>query len=680
MAQKKKGEHSKPSKNIQQEKKKPVAAIIKPSLTKHYPFLLGILIISFIAYIPALANSFVWDDEFYIETNRMIRAINLKELFSSYLMGNYHPLTVLSYAIEFHFFNLSPKPYHTLNIIIHLANTVLVFYAIYRLSNKPEVGLVAALLFGIHPMHIESVAWVSERKDLLYTFFFLAAYNCYLDYIKNKSKQLYFFCLAFFLLSLFSKAMAACFPVALLLTDYFKGRKMQIKVWLEKLPFFALAVTFGVVAIFAQKSHHAVADIAIFPFIPRVVFTCYGIILYIAKLIVPFNLCAYYPYPISPGESLPVIYYIFPVLFIALVGLIIYSFRFNKKVLFGMGFFAITIFLVLQILPVGDAIIVDRYSYIPSIGIFYILAEGFYFLWSNKIKRGNYKIVAIVILVVTSTALTIQTYARCSVWKDGMSLWNDVISKFQTLPAAYNNRGKLLLEQKRVEEALSDFNNAIRLEPRYPQALSNRGALLVDLGRYDEAMKDYNGAIEAQPQANTYNNRGMLFVKTGKLEEALKDYNNAIAMNPYVGEFYFNRAFLFEEMKKHEEALNDYTRSLELKPGLISAYNNMANILMSLNRNDEAAAMYDKAIQVDPNPVNAWLNKGTLLLNEKKYDESIYCYSKAIELDPASGQAFYNRGMAYSYQGKKDAGCRDFQKAISLKYEAGVTALNYYCH
>jgi hypothetical protein len=201
------------------------------------------------------------------------------------------------------------------------------------------------LLFGIHPLHVESVAWASELKDLLYTFFFLASYIFYLKYIKSNRNKFLFYALLLFLFSLFSKAMAASLPLLLLLTDYIKGRKINMKILLEKLPFFILAIIFGLVAIYAQKSSHAIQDISTFTFPQRIIFASHSFISYLIKLLAPVHLSAYYPYPVKSGDHLPSQYYIYLLLFLSFIAFVIYSIRFSKKILFGIGFFAITIFL-----------------------------------------------------------------------------------------------------------------------------------------------------------------------------------------------------------------------------------------------------------------------------------------------------------------------------------------------
>ena len=221
-----------------------------------------ILIATAIAYYPCLKNGFVWDDEGYILKNYYIKNMsvdNLKTIMTTPIMGNYHPLVIISYAWEYFFFKLNPAPYHIVNMIIHLLNCVLVFYFIMRLSNSIPVAFITGLLFGIHPLHVESVAWISERKDVLYAFFYVISLICYLSYLeKRPDYKYYFFALFFFLLSILSKPMAVTLPLVLFLMDYFRDRKIDYRAIIEKIPFFVLSILSGIVTLFAQRlSEHS---------------------------------------------------------------------------------------------------------------------------------------------------------------------------------------------------------------------------------------------------------------------------------------------------------------------------------------------------------------------------------------------------------------------------------------
>jgi protein O-mannosyl-transferase len=646
-----------------------------PEKWKLYGSLVIILLISFIAYFPVLHNGLLaWDDNAYIKNNPLIYSFNLADIFSQNVKSNYHPLTILFLSLEYKLFGLNATGYHTVNLLLHLINVILVFYVIQLISGKAGVALVAALLFGVHPLHVESVAWVAELKDLLYTFFFLAAYIFYLKYIKDFQKKNYVFALLLFLLSLLSKAMAASLPLVLILTDYFKGRKINLKTLSEKIPFFLLAIIFGIVALMAQKSSGA-ADIIDFSFPQRILFACYGIIGYLYKLVLPLNLSAYYPYPIASGENIPLQYYIFPVLVIALIGAVFYSLRFTKKIFFGAAFFALTVFLVLQLIPVGGAVMADRYAYIPSIAIFYLAGEGFYFLWSK-----NQKLIPVILLSGFAIFFSIKTYSRSGVWKNDMTLWNDVISRDQNIYEAYINRGNAFKNENKNDLAMADFSKAIELNPNSSFAFYNRGTAYEDAKKYELAMADYNKAIELNPDFSpAYNNRGNLYANGNKSDLALADFNKAIELNKDYSQAYNNRGNLYANANKYDLALADFNKAVELSPGNSKAYNNRANVYVKKKQYDLAISDFSKAIVLNPNYAQPYFNRGSIYDFLKNYDLAIADFSKAISIDPNFMQAYYGRGLSEYYSGRKEAACRDLSQSARLGYQQAASALLQLC-
>jgi tetratricopeptide (TPR) repeat protein len=613
---------------------------VKPVVPKFItPILAGILLITFFIYLPVSKGEFVWDDYVYVQNNPMIYTFDLSQIFSKYVLGNYHPITMLVLSIEYYFFGFNVMGYHLVNVLIHLANTMLVYRLVFLICNKSTVALVAALFFGIHPLHVESVAWVSEIKDLLYTFFFLWSCVMYVNYIDNRQSKYYALALILFVLSLLSKAMAASLPLVLILIDYFKDKLNKKTLW-EKIPFFLLSICFGFIAIAAQKSAASIQNIASYGLLQRVVFACFGFITYLWKLVFPFHLSAVYPYPINMGQSLPGGYYLYLLVFAAIVGSVIYSLRYSKKIFFGVAFFTITVFLVLQLLPVGNNIMADRYSYIPSIGIFYLFGEGLLF-----IRHKNQKLISYGLLAIFFLFFSITTFSRCSVWKTGINLWSDVIQKYSNAPQAYNNRALLFAAANRSEEALQDYNEAVKVLPNYAEAYNNRGVLLLNLKKFSEALNDFNMAINLRPTYwKPYFNKGLLYMSTGQSDSSIKNYDVAIRLNPSY-----------------------------------DAYLNKGVVLYSQNKLEEALIEYNKAKDIQPANPQLHYNIGLTMLAEHRYDESIRSFSRAIELDNSYVQAYYNRGMAENLSANKTAACNDFSVAEKLGFAPATEAIKTYC-
>jgi tetratricopeptide (TPR) repeat protein len=605
-----------------------------------------VLLLTFILYRSGLQNGFVnWDDDKYIIDNPLIRSLDLGALFSGYVMGNYHPLTMLVYAIEYQLFGTDPTGYHTVNMLLHLLNTFLVFLAIARLSRNNGVGLVAALFFGIHPMHVESVAWASELKDLLYTAFFLCSWIFYMRYLDAPEKKKYhYIALLFFLAALLSKAMAVSLLPVLFLTDYFRGRKFNRPAIVEKIPWFLLAIIFGIVAVLAQKSLGA-TESTVFLFWQRIFFAAYAFVMYLVKLVFPLPLSSYYPYPVKVGESLPAFYYLFPFLVLGLILYLYFFQRASRKIIFGLVFFTLTVFLVLQLLPVGDTIMADRYSYIPSIGIFYLAGEGFMHLW----KQGK-KWMVIGMATILVIFYSYQAVERIGKWESSLTLWNDVIDQYPSVPAALYNRGLYYQNEGQDTSALSDLNRAIAARPDYADAYNNRGTILLKLGRPDEALQDLSRAIQ---------------------------YDSTKA------QAYFNRGYIYYSQKRFEEALRDYTRVIDLKPDprqLAIVHNLRGLLFMAQSKYTEALEDFNKAIEFNPEFAEAINNRGSMYVAQQKWSEAIRDFSAAISIKNNYAEAYFNRGLAAFNSGNRDAGCRDWQQASQLGHQAAAQTFQLNCN
>jgi len=341
--------------------------------------LIAILFITYLSFSPSIKAGFInWDDNEYVTENPDIRSLsfdNIKKISSSFYVGCYLPITMLSYSIEYHYYKLDPHIYHSVNLILHLINCLLVYWLFILLCRNKFIAFAVALLFGIHPLHVESVAWISERKDLLYSLFFILSLIFYIYYRESEKRdrkilKYYFLSIISFLLSLFSKPMAVSLPIILLLIDYLFHTPIKAKIFTEKISFFLLSLIFGIVAILGQQTAGATSSKSTFALADNILIACHGIILYLYKLIIPINLSAIYPYPKSVMSSC----ILSPFILLIIFGGVIYSLKYTRKILFGFLFFLITILPVLKLVPIGYAMIADRYTYIPYLGIFYIIS------------------------------------------------------------------------------------------------------------------------------------------------------------------------------------------------------------------------------------------------------------------------------------------------------------------
>jgi len=556
---------------------------LPPQNNKWWLPLLGIIPLTFILFAPGIGNGFTnWDDPTYILDNPLIREFsitNIKKIFTEVYFANYQPLHIFSYAIEYQFFKDNAAGYHVISILMHLVCTVLVSWLAWLITRDGLVPAIAALFFGIHPMHMESIAWAAERKDMLYAMFFFLSLIWYVKYIQSGEKRLYLiYAFLFFTLSIFSKTMAACLVPMLILFDFFYRRKISTGVIVEKIPFFLVAFVMGIVAVLSAKESGSIDTNESFSFLERMLFACNNLFMYFFKLVIPINLSAYYPYPEKTGGLLPWNYYVSPVFVIALVAGCIYSLKHTRYIFLLIGFFVISIFLVLQLLPVGPAIFSERYSYIPSAGFFMLLALGLSRIMENK--RPFLKSMKNAMIAVTGVWcmwLCVVTWQRNAVWKDSIALWNDVISQFDKALHAYNNRADAFYKTGNYEGAIRDLSMAISLNERYALAWYNRGNAYGQLGKFNEAWNDLNRALQLEPDnADALNKRGQANAVLGNRDDAFSDFNRAASLDPTNPEIHYNIGITWVNSGNTAEACKSLSRAVGMhyQPA-IKAFNDL---------------------------------------------------------------------------------------------------------
>jgi len=630
-------------------------------------FVLGaILLLTIIVYSNSIFNDFTnWDDTVYITKNDLIKDLSfdgIRKMFTSFYGSNYHPLTCLSNAFEYKFFGLNPKVYHLNNLILHLLNVVLVFYFVKILMDNGKLTMenekksqqlsiinyqlsipfFVALFFAIHPMHAESVAWAAERKDVLYSSFFLLSLIFYCSKFKVQSPKLensnyqlsiinYQLSILFFLCSCFSKSMAVTLPLVLILIDWikntpltplkegkfiFKFSNFQI---FKLIPFLLISLIFGIIAIKSQSSGVALQELpSVYSFFDKLLLVCYSVSYYIFHLFVPIGLSAFHHYPEKVGGMLPMEYYISP-LFILLILFGIFRLTpdpspkergiVRKEIIFGLLFFLLTISVVLQVISVGAAIVAERYSYIPYIGLIFIvvkivaspdLSKGEEFRMAKRFPSllGRVRVGLLLVVLVFS----FMTFQRNKVWKDSVTLWSDVIEKDNKIDFAYFNRGADLSEQRKYKDAIADYNQAIRINPNYDKAFYSRGFAKANLNDVNGAISDYNQAIVLNPKYfEALNNRGSAKGALGDFRGALNDFNEAIIINPKYSEAYSNRGNAKTMLKDNNGAVADYSQAIILNPKYSDAYFNRGVARLNMNKISEACEDWRMALQLGDN-------------------------------------------------------------------------------
>ncbi len=562
---------------------------------------IGLALLTFVVFSPSLQNTFTnWDDDRYVVNNPDIRGFGgeqLENIFSQAYVSNYQPVAVLSLSLNYAISGDKPFSYILVNILLHVLNTVLVFYFVYMLSmRRIEVALLVALLFGVHPMHVESVSWISERKDVLYTFFFMGGLITYLRYLDNKEMKFLLYTLGLFVLSVLSKPAAVIFPLVLVAIYWYKGEKLEVKGLLFTVPFFVISLIMGLVTI-KMQSATAIEDIGASSLGEKFLYACYGFVMYIVKLVAPVNLSAFYPYPDSAGNA-PATFYIMPVLALAIAGIAVWSIRKTRLIAFGLAFYLINIILVLQFLQVGSAIMADRYTYVAYIGLFFILGMGFSHLLHREVKPWAQ--VATIALILMGLGFSYLSFERTKVWKNSETLWTDVIEKFpREVPVSYLNRGNFRFRENRGDEAVKDWDIAIQIKQDYHEAYQNRGVYKYNQKQHASAIEDFNKAIELNPQyTNAFKNRGRSHLALNQHQKALADFQAYSRLNPRDDFAYNGMAVSYFGLKNYQKATEAYDNALRLSPNNAGYYLNRSKAFYQLQNVQKARADYQKAKQL----------------------------------------------------------------------------------
>jgi hypothetical protein len=524
------------------------------------PFWLSLLIpgviaiITIIIYRDSLSNQLLWwDDNKYVFENKTIRSLsmeNIKTMFDTFTVGGYTPLVSLSLAVDYKLYGLrqvspntySGKGYHLTSLLIHLLSVIVLYFFFIKLSRSPFVSAVVATLFAIHPMNVESVAWVTERKDQLYVLFYLLAMSTYLNYIDKGFKIKHLVLTGFFfLLSLFSKGMAVTLPAALFLLDYYRQRKWNAKMILEKIPFILLSIIFGAAAMAAIS--HRTETIVTAPS-DRLLFACYGVVNYFTKLFVPYQMSVFYPFPLKTTEEYPLIFYLSPLIIVSLLFLV-WRFRKNRVVVFGAAFFLSNIALILQLKPFGGSFLGDRFTYLAGIGIFFtgaMLLDAYI-----RERASKKKFLFISILLGYFLFLGITANARNKDWFSTLTLWEDTAQKFPASNDVTETCSRIFTMHGNFQGALPYINQSIALSKKFEwgRLYSFRAYIHFMLGQKEEELKDLNLALENEQdncsRAKIFSQRGRIYLKTGKKKEALRDFEQSFYAAAGCQNFDFNR-------------------------------------------------------------------------------------------------------------------------------------------
>lgn len=598
-----------------------------------------ISLLTVFVYLRALRNDFVdWDDNQYIIDNSHIRSLDasfFKWAFLEFHSANWHPLTWVSHAVDVAVWGLNPLGHHLTSILLHGVNAFLVTLVATMLlktwceRRQPgEAGfldrqgiLIAAgvtgILFGIHPLHVESVAWVAERKDVLCGMFFLLSILAYLRAVNTADAQQgqpgssrfprkdLVVCGVFFIFALLSKPMAVTLPVVLLILDWQPLRRITSIASLQaqalgKAPLFLLSIASAIVTVHAQRAGDTIVPLEYFPMGTRVLVALHALSGYLGKMAVPVSLLPYYAYPVNASLLSPE-YFVSAVLAAALTVAGVFLARKLPVWSAVWWYYVITLAPVLGIIQVGNQAMADRYTYLPGLSFCLLLGVGAAWLWKKAAEPERWRSIirpAVIVAALSAVVfLAAATYRQIAVWKSGLDLWNYVLTRDPEAGAIpYNNRGELYYKMGSFDLALADLSKAVSLSPTDPIFYNNRALAFEETGRIEEALVDYREAIDlsaSNPLARY--NRGILFTRIGRLADALVDFDQAILIDPFDAKLYNSRGIVHAGTGRHDLAHADFTRAIELDPGHISPYLNRGNLYRQEGRWALALQDYQKA-------------------------------------------------------------------------------------
>jgi protein O-mannosyl-transferase len=487
------------------------------------------------------------DDQAYVQENSHIQSgVTLEGVswaFGTRYFYLWTPLTWMSLMFDYQLHGLNAGGYHLTNLILHILSTLLLFWLFNRMTGAVWKSAFVAALFALHPLHVESVAWVSERKDVLSAFFWMLTLCLYVYYTEKPAVKKYLLVLFSFVLALLSKPMVVTLPFIMILLDYwplkrFESKKNDLVLWQlkEKMPFFVLSVILVIITFYTPDS----APSKHFPLISRLANAPVSFVTYLEKTFWPHDMAVFYPFP----EYIPLWQVLGASLLIIFVSTsVIVMARILPYLFVGWFWYAITILPVIKIVQIGNDAMADRYTYLPSIGIAVMLAWGIPFLIKNEDTRRKILFPAAIAFLIIMSVLT---WKQCGYWKNSITLFNHALRVTKNNYVAHHGLGLALIAEGRTEEAIDHYNKTISIKPEFPYAYNNRGLVYGGLGQYDLAMEDFDKAIRLKEDyAEAYYNKAVTYANMGQYQLAIENYNKAIILKPDYAYAYTNRGAVY---------------------------------------------------------------------------------------------------------------------------------------
>lgn len=671
--------------------RKSTAPLMKLSTSAHAwnrNWILGIFLIlaTALAYQQAWHAGYIWDDDVYVTGNKLLTAPDgLKRIwFSLDSPSQYFPLVYTTLRIERALWGLNPAGYHCVNILLHILNALLVWRLLYVLR-VPGAWLAGAI-FALHPMQVESVAWITERKNVLMGFFFLLALLSWAKFVKAQARgtwKFYALALLFYTLALLSKTTACTLPAALLLILWWEKKPISRQRLMQIAPFVALGIGMGLVTIWWERYHQGTqGEVFQVGLLERILIASRALWFYTGKLLWPTNLTFTYPrWTISATNPFD---YAWLSATVAIAAAIYFARRYvGRGPEIATLFFAATLSPTLGVIMLYTfrfTFVADHYQYLAAIGPFALAAAGIATGFSLLEKSRS--VIKPAVYAALLLSLGLLTWRQCGMYRDTETLWRWTISRNPSSWMAYNNLGTALLKTGRVEEAVAQFNKALEIQPRYAVAHNNLGNAFLRLGRAADSFAHLQEALEIDPRnAEAHNNMGNTFLQMGRTDEAAAHYAKALEIDPSYVEAHNNLGALSLQRGRLEDSIAHLQKALAINPDNADAHNNLANMLLRMGQIDEALAHYNKALELRPADISAQNNLAWLLATFP--DARIRDGPRAIQLaeraDKLTGGdnpvIIATLSAAYAETGRFLDAVKTARRALDLANGSGATDL-----
>ncbi|MBD3345939.1 MAG: tetratricopeptide repeat protein [Chitinivibrionales bacterium] len=624
-----------------------------PLFKKHISSLVPLLLIIAvgITYWPLHKNGFLqrYDDYDYIVENEHVNTgltfPNIQWAFFSSHAANWHPMTWISHMLDCHIYGLNPNGHHFTNLLIHIANSILLYFLLLYGSRCPWRSLFVALLFALHPINVQSVAWAAERKELLSTFFGFLSLRAYFAYGRHPNINKYLFSLLCFLLALMSKAMLVTLPFLLFLLDYwplkripFHGpgklhlqtasglKRSALIIIAEKAPYFVASIAVSIITIVTQKQAGAMAPLESIPLLVRLANAITSYCAYISKLIWPTNLSVIYPHPGMPN---PLIIFLS---FIVLSILIFLAIKFITKapwMFIGLFWYLGTLLPVIGFVQVGEQPMADRYAYFPFIGLYILLS------WSMGYIVQRTKFIILIPATIVLVFLAGITQKQITYWRDSISL----------------------------------FQHAVNATEQNYLAHYNLAYAFADNGQFEKAIHHYKHSITIQPSANSYNNLGVVYLKLNEPQKALLQFFKVLELDPEYEEAYYNLGMCYARIGKVKRAIRAYQKALESNPEYWEALNNIGLLYLRNGSYKEAVCYFTKSLHVNKKNISTYLKRGKAYHKMGKIDSALSDYLTVLGAYPQDAYLLFEIGLLYELGGAYHMAVEKYSRAAQIMPE-----------